>query len=236
MQIEVAGADGVVVRGSVFGPPGGAMVLGVHGFTSNAERTWIDTGWVRAVTETGRQLALFDLRGHGSSDHPHEPDAYHLTHLASDAIQVLDELGVERAHWLGYSLGARLGLEVARTAPGRLASLSLGGLASTDPTPERLLALASSLGADDPALTTFAFGVSTDAPPMPDYPVGIPAVVVAGTEDDIASGAAGLAARIGADFVALPGRTHANAVTARAFKTAMLGMLDSIQENAPDVS
>jgi hypothetical protein len=47
-------------------------------------------------------------------------------------------------------------------------------------------------------------------------------VVVAGSDDDIATGAEKLAATLGARFVELPGRTHVNAVTSRAFKDAVL--------------
>jgi pimeloyl-ACP methyl ester carboxylesterase len=126
------------------------------------------------------------------------------------------------AHWLGYSLGSRIGLEVARRAPDRLRTLNLGGTAGADPAPERLIAMLDGLGLGDPALHAFATGVSADAPAMPDAPLGIPTLLVAGSDDAVAVGAAELATRLGARYVDIPGRTHANAITSRAFKDAVL--------------
>jgi len=224
---SVTAADGVRLNVIELGPPDGDVVLAVHGFASSAELNWIAAGWERPLTEAGYRLVAFDLRGHGASDRPADPDAYRLTTLAGDALRVLDAVGADRAHWLGYSLGSRLGLEVARIAPDRVRTLSLGGPASADPTADRLITMADALGLDDPALHAFATGVSTDAPPMPDAPLGIPTLVVAGTADDIAIGAEQLATRFGARFVELPGRTHTNAITSRAFKDAVLENLST---------
>jgi len=205
----------------------GDVVLAVHGFASSAEGNWITSGWERPLTDAGYRLVAFDLRGHGASGRPEDPASYRLTILADDALRVLDAVGADRAHWLGYSLGSRIGLEVARVAPRRLRSLSLGGVASADPPAERLVSLADALGLDDPALRAFATGVSADAPPFPDVPLGIPTLVAVGSADDIAAGAAQLAARLDATFVEIPGRTHANAITARAFKDAVLETLSA---------
>jgi pimeloyl-ACP methyl ester carboxylesterase len=219
---SVTAADGTRLHVIEFGPAGGEVVLAVHGFASSAERNWLTAGWERPLTDAGYRLVAFDLRGHGESGRPDDPTSYRLTTLADDALRLLDAVGAERAHWLGYSLGSRLGLEVARQAPKRLRSLSLGGAASSDPPADRLLAMADELGLDDPALRHFATGVSAVAPPMPDAPLGIPTLVVAGSSDDIAVGAADLAARLDATFVEIPGRTHTNAITSRAFKDAVL--------------
>jgi pimeloyl-ACP methyl ester carboxylesterase len=51
------------------------------------------------------QLILFDARGHGRSDKPHEPAAYGLQ-MADDVVAVLDDVRVSRAHYFGYSMGA----------------------------------------------------------------------------------------------------------------------------------
>ncbi len=222
MSGSVTAADGVRLNVIEFGPADGEVVLAVHGFASNAGLNWINAGWERPIADAGYRLVAFDLRGHGESDRPEDPEAYWLTTLADDALRVLDAVGADRAHWLGYSLGSRLGLQVARQAPERLRSLSLGGTASADPAAERLIALVDALGLDDPALSAFARGVSADAPPFPDAPLGIPTLLVAGSDDEIAEGAERLAKRLGARYVELPGRTHANAITSRSFKDAVL--------------
>ena len=44
-----------------------------------------------------------DHRGHGRSDKPHDVSSYALTTRVADAVAVLDELGIGRAHYLGFS-------------------------------------------------------------------------------------------------------------------------------------
>ena len=72
------------------------------------------------------QLILFDARGHGRSDKPHEPAAYGLQ-MADDVVAVLDNVGVSRAHYFGYSMGARIGFRVALRYEDRFLSFILGG-------------------------------------------------------------------------------------------------------------
>ena len=45
-------------------------------------------------------------------------------------VAVLDDLGVERTHYLGYSMGGRVAFEVAQLAPSRLRSLLIGASTS----------------------------------------------------------------------------------------------------------
>ncbi len=74
------------------------------------------------------QLILIDARGHGRSDKPHEPDAYRLKNFVNDAVAVLDELEVERSHFLGYSMGGSVGLGIGVYSPNRFKSLIIGGM------------------------------------------------------------------------------------------------------------
>ena len=232
MPESVTAADGTRLHVIERGPADGAVVLAVHGFATNAELNWINTGWERPLTDAGYRLVAFDLRGHGTSDRPQDATSYRLTTLADDAVTVLDAVGADRAHWLGYSLGSRIGFEVARQAPDRLRSLSLGGTATADPPVERLLAMIEGLdlgdGVDGAALRAFATGVSAEAPPMPDAALGIPTLLVAGGDDTLATGGDLLAETLGGRYVELPGRTHANAITSRAFKDAVLENLKGI--------
>ena len=52
-----------------------------------------------------------------------------------------------------------------------------------------------------------------------------PVVLAAGERDQVAAGAEGLAARIGAEFVGLGPRSHTSAITARGFKAAAAAAL-----------
>ncbi|MGH3366057.1 MAG: alpha/beta fold hydrolase [Nocardioidaceae bacterium] len=84
------------------------------------------TGLVQALRGDYR-LIFADHRGHGRSDKPHEVIAYALPTRADDAVAVLDELGIHRAHMLGFSWGARLGFALGEYAADRLRSLVLCG-------------------------------------------------------------------------------------------------------------
>lgn len=88
--------------------------------------SWYDYGYVSALKDEYR-LILLDARGHGASDKPHSPDAYELKKRVEDIVAVLDDLGIAKAHFFGYSMGGWIGFGVARYAPERFRSLIIGG-------------------------------------------------------------------------------------------------------------
>jgi pimeloyl-ACP methyl ester carboxylesterase len=73
------------------------------------------------------RLIFADHRGQGRSDKPREAEAYSLVTRVADVGAVLDELGIDRAHFVGFSWGARLGFAMGEHAPERLLSLVLCG-------------------------------------------------------------------------------------------------------------
>jgi len=68
-------------------------------------------------------VVLFDNRGIGESDAP--PGPYTAAEMAADAIQVLDEAGIERAYVVGTSLGGMIAQELALAHPERVERLVL---------------------------------------------------------------------------------------------------------------
>jgi pimeloyl-ACP methyl ester carboxylesterase len=68
-----------------------------------------------------------DARGCGASDKPHEREAYRLDPRVADVITILDDLGLSKAHFHGYSMGGYIGWGIARYASERLLSLIIGG-------------------------------------------------------------------------------------------------------------
>jgi pimeloyl-ACP methyl ester carboxylesterase len=103
------------------GPP-----LVLHHGMSDSLASWQEYGYAGPLKKD-YQLVLVDARGHGDSDKPHDRDAYTLPLRVADVIAVLDELGIGKAHYLGYSLGGWTGLGLAKYAPERLQSLIIGG-------------------------------------------------------------------------------------------------------------
>jgi pimeloyl-ACP methyl ester carboxylesterase len=103
------------------GPP---LVL-VHG-RGLSLTLWRTLGYTAALGKD-YQLILVDIRGHGQSDKPSGSEPLRPDAMASDVIAVLDDIGVAKAHYLGYSMGGTIGWVVATTAPARLLSLIPGG-------------------------------------------------------------------------------------------------------------
>lgn len=117
-------ADGIRIAYRVEGS--GPAIVMVHG-TALSQAIWRGFGYVRDL-ETEYTTITLDLRGHGRSDKPHERAAYSAESMVSDVLTVLDEAGVDRAHYLGYSLGGRVGFSLAATHPERMLSfVSAGG-------------------------------------------------------------------------------------------------------------
>ncbi|CCE01953.1 3-oxoadipate enol-lactonase [Bradyrhizobium sp. STM 3809] len=81
--------------------------------------------WDAVVAELSSEFRCirYDTRGHGASTRSHS--AFGIEDLADDAVDILDNLGIEQAHFAGLSLGGMTGQAVALRASTRLHSLSL---------------------------------------------------------------------------------------------------------------
>ena len=102
------------------GSPDDPAVLFLHGFMGSSA-DWNDV--VAAIGDRAFCIAL-DLPGHGASLGL-KPDAYTLEETARTVVRTLDELEVERAVIVGYSMGGRLALYLALRYPERCAGLFL---------------------------------------------------------------------------------------------------------------
>jgi pimeloyl-ACP methyl ester carboxylesterase len=100
----------------------GEPVVLVHGFTNRAE-LWTATGIAPELARDHRVI-VFDLRGHGKSDKPHDPSRYGRE-MTLDIVRLLDHLGIRRAHIIGYSLGGILTSQLLTLAPERFLSATL---------------------------------------------------------------------------------------------------------------
>jgi 3-oxoadipate enol-lactonase len=96
---EIVTSDGVRIAYDVWGQRDGTPVLMIQGLGMNAR------GWALQRGAFGRHhhCIAVDNRGTGHSDAP--PGPYDLLRMASDAVEVLDAEGIERAHIVGASMG-----------------------------------------------------------------------------------------------------------------------------------
>jgi pimeloyl-ACP methyl ester carboxylesterase len=98
-------------------------LLLLHAAMGNAQR------WFRWVPRLVRQYRVvrMELRGHGASQMPRPEQDFSLALLASDALELLDRLGVKSAHVVGNSAGGYVSQQLAIHHGARVKTLALYG-------------------------------------------------------------------------------------------------------------
>ena len=140
----------------------GAPLLLIHGL---GYARW---GWEPVLPGLAERfdVVLFDNRGIGESDAP--PGPYTAGEMADDAIQVLDEAGVDRAHVVGTSLGGMVAQELALGYPDRVDRLVLActtpGGPKAHPMPQQTLTLMAEAAKLEPAVALRRFVENALAP------------------------------------------------------------------------
>ncbi len=99
----------------------GPGVLLSHGFSASS------TMWREqiAALKDRYRVMTWDMRGHGQSDYPDDPDAYSEAHSVADMAAILDACGLQQAVIGGLSLGGCASLAFHLRHPGRTAGLML---------------------------------------------------------------------------------------------------------------
>jgi pimeloyl-ACP methyl ester carboxylesterase len=120
MRVQKLSVHGIGIQMEDHGGQGEAVVFIHHG-GSNL-RMW---DLVVPFFSDSYRCIVLDLRGHGRSDAP--ASGYHIDDMATDVVGVLDELGIGKAHIVGSSIGAEVGLSAAANYPERLLSLVAEG-------------------------------------------------------------------------------------------------------------
>jgi len=100
----------------------GEPILLIHGFTGSG-LSW-GNDLIEGLAQVHRVVAV-DLVGHGQSEVSANPERYRVGEILEDLGEVLDALSIEKARWLGYSMGGRIAVAGACTVPGRISSLIL---------------------------------------------------------------------------------------------------------------
>jgi pimeloyl-ACP methyl ester carboxylesterase len=89
----------------------GRPVVLLHGLFSDANMNWIKFGHAARIASAGFRVIMPDLRAHGLSGRPHEPEHYPRGILARDLRELIALLGLSEFDLGGFSLGARTTVE-----------------------------------------------------------------------------------------------------------------------------
>ena len=116
-RVPIQGAELTI---HVQGEKGAPAVLMAHSILSSAMMWQAQSELLSAC---GFQVICADTRGHGLSSAPQGP--YHMDDLARDSVAILDALRIEKAHYVGLSLGAMSGFGLGVQHSDRLLSLLL---------------------------------------------------------------------------------------------------------------
>lgn len=240
-------SEGVRLHYELHGPEDGGPIVLVHGFASYYRLNWVGTRWQETLTAAGFRIIGLDLRGHGESDKPHDSESYAGETMAADVRGLLDHMGLEAADYMGFSMGARVGLQALLDFPDRLRKVVLGGLgtrgaiddsasiarAFRGAPPENAIAesflkfAAARPHNDLEALAACIEGSWPRLDPARLSAIKTPVLVVVGEKDELVSGAPELVEEIPtARLVTVPGRDHLGTVPAPEFKQAALAFLE----------
>lgn len=227
----------------------GNPVLLIHGFSASVAVNWINVGWFEHLLKAGHRVIAFDHRGHGLSDKSYNPADYAPELMASDGIALLDHLGLEKAHIMGYSMGGRLAVYTAVQAPERVQSAVFGGVGLPILTEERdwkvihdaLLApclddVSDPVGHhfrqfaetydninDLKALAACAVNLGKTMPEQHLRRITMPALVAVGDNDELIPDPEGLAALLPrSEILLIRGCDHLQAVVNKAYRQGSL--------------
>ena len=85
---------------------------------------------IKALSEAGIRVIAPDQRGYGSTDRPEPVEDYDMEHLTGDLVGLLDHLKIDKAHFIGLSMGSYSSLQIGLNAPERALSMTLAAVGS----------------------------------------------------------------------------------------------------------
>jgi pimeloyl-ACP methyl ester carboxylesterase len=104
------------------GPPGGPLVLLLHGFPE------FSGAWrhqAPALARAGFHVVALDQRGYALSDKPSNASAYSIDTLAADVLAAADAYGAARCHVAGHDWGGAVAWWLAIQTPERIARAAI---------------------------------------------------------------------------------------------------------------
>lgn len=115
-------ASGIEVRVVEFGNPACPPVFLIPGWACSV---YVFRRNMPALGEAGYRAIAVDLKGHGLSNKPIDPDEYTVGALVEHLREIIDALGLLRPALVGHSMGGSLLYHFAARYPERLNSLLL---------------------------------------------------------------------------------------------------------------
>jgi pimeloyl-ACP methyl ester carboxylesterase len=105
--VSVKTPDGLTISAQDWGNTNGPEILFIHGFSQS------HLSWIKQVTNSDLakefHMVTYDLRGHGNSDKPPEPERYKTSKYWADEVQaVMDATGLKRPVLVGWSYAGRV--------------------------------------------------------------------------------------------------------------------------------
>ena len=222
-------------------------MLLLHGLFSSGHVNWIKYGTAARLAAAGFEAIMPDLRAHGQSEAPHDPEAYPADVLVKDVLALVSGLGLVEYDLVGFSLGSRTAVRgvLAGLAPRRLVlgGMGLEGLSGWRSRVAHFLKVIDRFGTiprEDPDYYAQSFmrsmkvdlvatrlllesvdDTSADALSA----LTMPTLVVCGAQDQDNGSAPALAEALpNARYAEIPG-THMSSVTFRQLGEAILGFL-----------
>ncbi|WP_108637922.1 alpha/beta fold hydrolase [Mycobacterium rhizamassiliense] len=113
--------NGVRLRVVEAGDRGAPVVVLAHGFPELAY-SWRHQ--IPALAQAGYHVLAPDQRGYGGSSRPDAIDAYDIHQLTGDIVGLLDDVGAQRAVWVGHDWGAAVVWNAPLLHPDRVAAVA----------------------------------------------------------------------------------------------------------------
>ncbi len=122
--------------------PARLPVIAIHGLTRNSA----DFGGIAPlIAQSGRRVLAIDVRGRGRSDRAPDPMTYSPDVYARDVIALMDQAGLDRAVFLGTSMGGLITMALAAIRPKLIAAAILNDI-GPQVSPEGLARIAAYSG------------------------------------------------------------------------------------------
>ena len=137
--------DGLSLYARDYAPAPGEMklpVIAIHGLTRNSADFGVIAG---LIAQSGRRVLAVDVRGRGRSDRAPDPMTYRPDVYARDMIALMEQTGIDKAVFLGTSMGGLITMALTAIQPEAVAAAVINDV-GPEVAPEGLARIAAYTG------------------------------------------------------------------------------------------